>query len=123
MSSLGQKEHCYTETAVTSELHEHAGMEHRHSRRRRSMAVRTPRMEREQCTKHAETNEHEREEHLLEVNRDVVHPSNFKHVHRRGTTAEVNAEDAKDEQRRTAHEHQGQLHGRIFLMAAAPNAD
>ena len=44
-------------------------------------------------------------------------------VHRLRPGAEVDAQDAAEQQGRPAHEHQRQLHGRILLAAAAPDAD
>ena len=40
ISGIGQQIHGNTETAVASELHQHTGMQHRHSRRCGSMTVR-----------------------------------------------------------------------------------
>jgi hypothetical protein len=44
-------------------------------------------------------------------------------VHRLRPGTEVDAQDAAEQQGRPAHEHQRQLHGRILLAAAAPDAD
>ena len=87
------------------------------------MAVGTPRVEREQGAKHTETDEYEREEHVLYVGRYVVVSGNLHHVHGGSTVEEVYSEDTENEQGRTSHEHQRKLHGGILLVAAAPYAD
>ena len=68
-------------------------------------------MEREHCTQHAETDEDEREEHLLDGYWNVVHLCNLNNVHGGGTREIVDAEDADDKQCGSTHEHQRELHG------------
>ena len=80
-------------------------------------------MEGEQGPEHAKADEDEGEEDVLDIVGDVVVGRNLHHVHGRGTVEEVDAEDAEDEQGGASHEHQGELHGRILLLAATPNAD
>ena len=80
-------------------------------------------MEREQRAKHAETDEHEREQHVLNGCRDVVVVRNLKDVHRRSTVEEVDAYQAKDDERRTAHKHQRKLHGCILLATRTPETN
>ena len=80
-------------------------------------------MEREQRAQHAETHEHQREPDALLGNGNVVQRGDLLNVHRRGARTEVDAQNADQQQRRTAHEHQRQLHGGVFLAPAAPDAD
>ena len=77
-------------------------------------------MEGEKGTQHTEADEDEGEEHLLCLHGDVVHLCNLQYVHRCGTAEEIDAEDADDEEGRTTHQHQRELHGCIFLVAATP---
>ena len=54
-------------------------------------------------------------------------PGDLQKVHRVvtafGTGEEIDTEDTHQQQRGTAHQHQGQLHGRVFLAARAPHPD
>ena len=119
---LRHQVHRHAETAVTAQLHQHPGMEHRHRRRSRGMAVGTPRMEREQRAQHAEPDEDQRKPDILLRERNAVQLRDFQNIHRRRPGAEIDAQNADQQQRRTAHEHQRQLHGGILLAAAAPDA-
>ena len=120
---FGHEVHRHAETTVAAQLHQHAGMEHRHGRRGRSMAVGAPRMEGEQGAQHAEPDEDQREPDILLRQGNVMQLRDLQDIHRRGPGTEVDAQDADQQQRRTAHEHQRQFHGGILLAAAAPHAD
>ena len=52
-----------------------------------------------------------------------MHGGNLVDIHCGGTAEEVDAENTDNQQCRTSHKHQGELHGCIFLVAAAPYAD
>ena len=98
-------------------------MEHRHGRRGTRMTVGRPCVEREQGAQDAKPDEKEREENVLNLCGNVGHGSYLVNVHRGGSAEEVYGQDADDEQGRTAHEHQGELHGCIFLGSGSPYAD
>ena len=87
------------------------------------MTVGRPCVEREHGTEHSKSDEDEGEEHLLYLRGNVVHGGYLVDIHRCGSTEEVDAENTDDEKCRTSHKHQGELHGCIFLVAAAPYAD
>ena len=103
-------------------------MEHRHSGRGRGMTIGRPCVEREQGSQHTEADEDEGEEGILNGHRNGVRRlGDGVDVHGEHAAVDavevVDAEDAKDEQGRAAHQHQGQLHGRILLAARAPHAN
>ena len=92
------------------------------------MTVGAPCVEREEGSEHTETDEHHGEEHLLQVYGNEARCGGYLgDVHRISAAErpveEVDAQDADDEQCRTAHEHQRQFHGCILFLAAAPHAD
>ena len=82
-----------------------------------------PCVEREQSTKYTETNEHKREQHVLNGCRDVVVVCNLKDAHCRGTIEEVDTYQAEDDEGRTAHKHQRKLHGCILLATRTPETN
>ena len=120
-STFRHKVHGHTETAITTELHQYTGMKHGYSCRCRSMTVRTPCVEREQGTQHTESQEDKWEEKFLHLGRDVT-LSDFKNVHGIGTGTVEDTQDTNQQEGRTTHEHQGELHGCIFLLSASPNS-
>ena len=120
---LRQQVHRHAETAVPAELHQHPGVEHRHGRRGRGVAVGAPGVEGEQGPQHAEAHEDEREPDELFGEGYVVQPGDLHDVHRLGARTEIDAQYADQQEGRAAHEHQRQLHGRILLAAAAPDTD
>ena len=80
-------------------------------------------MEGEQSTQHTESDEDEGEERILNLLGNVVHSSNLVDIHR-GVTAEVvDTQHAENQQSRTTHQHQRQLHGRILLAARTPHTN
>ena len=87
------------------------------------MTVRAPRMEGEQGAQHAKSQEGEWEPDALLFNRYVVQGGYFGEVHRGGAATVVDAQDAYQQEGRTAHQHQRQLHGGVFLAARTPYAD
>ena len=87
------------------------------------MTIRRPCVEREQGTQHTEADEDEGEEHLLNLNGDIVHSSNLVDVHRRSAAEEVDAKNTDNQQGRTTHQHECQLHGRVLLATRAPNTN
>ena len=92
------------------------------------MTVGRPCVEGEEGSKHAEANEDEGEKCLLDgYGNKMRRGSYLVDVHGERTailTVEVvDAEDTEDEQCRTAHEHEGQLHGCILLLARTPDAN
>ena len=123
MGCLGHQVDGHTEAAISAELHEHACVEHRHSRGGRGVTVGRPCVEREERAKHAESDEDEREEYLLYVNGNIVHGSNLLDVHCRCTAEIVDSEDSDDKQGRASHKHQSELHGSILLVSATPHTD
>ena len=121
VSSLGHQEYGNTETSVTSEFHQHAGMQHRHGGRRRSVTVGRPCVEREHRTQHAKPYKRSDKQSVLPFQINTV-CGYFHKIHRLAGMI-VNAKDADQQQCRTAHQHQSKLHGSIILVAAAPYAD
>ena len=84
-------------------------------------------MEREQRAKHTETYERKREPDVLLTQGNLVGAAsmvcNFKNVERLAACTVEDSENAAHKQRGTSHKHKRQLHGRIFLVAAAPYSD
>ena len=127
VGGFGHEVHGNAEAAVTSQLHEHAGVEHGYGGRRGGVTVGAPGVEGEEGTEHTETDEGQGEPDVLlsEVNgmgtaRVVGYLDD---VHRLSAGTVEDAENAAHEEGGTAHEHQGELHGGVFLLAAAPYAD
>ena len=87
------------------------------------MTIGRPCVEREHGTEHTKSDKDEGEEHLLNFNGNVVQGCNLKHIHGGGTREEIDAQDSQNEQCRTTHEHERELHGRIFLGTTSPHAD
>ena len=79
-------------------------------------------MEGKQGSQYAKAYEDEGKEHLLYVNRNVVHGSNLVDVHCGGAAEVVDAQYAENQERRAPHQHQRQLHGSILLVARPPHA-
>ena len=48
---------------------------------------------------------------------------NFQQVHTGGTGTEVDTQNTNQQECRTTHQHQCQLHGRVFLSSTAPYTD
>ena len=91
------------------------------------MTVRTPGVEREHGSEDTESDKRETEEKILpaRVNRIVVGylenvPGELSALRR---TVPIDTEKTEHQEGRTAHQHQGQLHCRIFLAARAPHTD
>ena len=80
-------------------------------------------MEGEQGAQHTETDEDEGEEHLLDVDGDIVHSSYLVDVHGGSTTEVVDAQQTDNQQGGTSHQHQRQLHGSILLVAGTPDTN
>ena len=97
-------------------------MKHRYGSRRRSVTVGAPCVEGEQCAQYAESQESHREEDLLVFGRDFQ-LRDFKHVHGFGSGTVEDTQDTDEQECRATHQHQGQLHGRIFFSAASPHTD
>ena len=81
-------------------------------------------MEWEQRTEDTETDEEQWEEHVLHALRNRVGTigmvSDIQDFEGLSTTVEVDTQDTDDEECRTTHQHQGQLHGRILLRTTTP---
>ena len=123
---LGHQEDRHAKTTISAELHQHPRMQHRNGRRRRSVTVRRPRVEREHRAEHSETDERQREEQVLRAHRNRMF-GDFENIHRQltafGRRMKIDAEDADQQQRRTSHQHQRQFHRRILFPAGSPHAD
>ena len=87
------------------------------------MTVRRPCVEGEQRTQHTKTDEDEGEEHLLRLYGNVVHGSNLIDIHGGGTAEVIDTQNTDNQQSRASHQHQGQLHGCILLIARAPDTN
>ena len=123
VGSLRHQEHGDAEATVTSQFHQYTGMQHGHSRRRRSMTVGAPCVEREQGAQYAETDEGQREPDALLFDGNVVQACNLQQVHGRCARTEVDAQDADQQEGRATHQHQRQLHGGVFLVTGTPHAN
>ena len=128
IGGFGHQIHGNAEAAVASELHEHAGVEHRNCRGGGSMTVGRPGVEGEHGTEDTETCEGEDEPEVLETARlegvgtaGVV--GDVDDVHRSSAGAVVDTEDTAHQEGGTSHQHQRKLHGRVLLLARTPYAD
>ena len=116
---LRHQEYRHTETAVAAQLHQYAGMQHRDRSRRRGMAVGRPRMERKERSEHSETDECQAEYPILMIHGNTE-LRNLHDIHRGRPGGEVDAENPRQQEGRTAHEHQRQLRGGIDLLSGTP---
>ena len=123
LGGFGHEVHGDAETSVTAEFHQYAGMEHGYGGGSGRVTVGAPGMEGEEGSQYTESEEGQREPDALLCQRNVVQGGDFLQVHGGGTGPVVDAEDADEQEGGTAHEHQGELHGGIFLAAAAPYTD
>ena len=98
-------------------------MQHGDGSRCRGMTVGAPCVERKECAQYAESQEGEREPDALLCERDVVQPGYFEDVHCRPAGTEEYAQNTDQQESRTTHQHQGQLHGCVFLASRAPYTD
>ena len=127
VGSLGHEVHGNAEAAVATQLHEYAGMQHRHGRGGRSVTVGAPCVEGEEGSEHTETDEGEGEPEALLGKGNGMGAArvvgNLDNVHGLATGTVEDAEDAAHEEGRAAHEHEGELHGCILLAATTPHAN
>ena len=79
-------------------------------------------MEGKECSQHTESQEDHREEDTLHFGRYLV-LHDFQDIHRLGSGSVVDAQDTNQQEGRTTHQHQGQLHGSVFLAAASPHTN
>ena len=86
------------------------------------MTVRAPGMEGEQGSQHTESQEDGREENALHLGRYLV-VDNFKNIHGLCSGTVVDTQDSDEQEGRSTHQHQRQLHGGIFLLSASPYSD
>ena len=91
------------------------------------MTVGAPCVEGEEGTENAEADEGHREPNALLGEVDGMGAAHVvgdvNDVHGLATGTIEDTEDAAHEEGRSAHEHEGQFHGGIFFLAAAPDAD
>ena len=91
------------------------------------MAVGAPCVEGEHGAENTEAYECHREEECLPAMRDGAVAGDLEDVPCQlsalGSRVVIDADEAEHEECRAAHEHQGQLHGRVVLAARAPYAD
>ena len=86
------------------------------------MTVGRPCVEREHSAEDAETDESANEQGILPSSVDARTLHDFDDVHRFAGMI-VDAEDADEQESRTTHKHERELHSRVVLVAATPNAD
>ena len=67
LGAVGQQHDAHAQGGERAQLHQHAGVEHGHGRRRGHVAVGRPVVEGEDAAQHREAKEDEREDQLLEV--------------------------------------------------------
>ena len=90
------------------------------------MTIRRPGVEREQCAQHSKSNEKEGKEKFLDLNRNMNLGNRKKAEGQLATVRvgiEIQSQQSHQDQCRTTHQHQGQLHGRIFPRTAPPDTD
>ena len=127
VGGLGQEVHGNAETAVTTELHEHTGVEHRNGRGGGGVTIGRPCVEGEECAEHTEADEGHREPKQLPVVGNGVRAAgvvgDLDDVHRVTAGAVEDAEDTTHQEGRTTHEHEGELHRGVFFSTGSPHAD
>jgi hypothetical protein len=122
LTMAGQQSHAEPNYAVRAELHEHAGVQHRHRRGRRRVAVRRPRMQRPDASEDAETDV-EGEEHPRLQRRIELLRGHRQERERPLAGSDVEGKDADQDERRPEQQVQRQLHRRVFLGADASPAE
>ena len=123
LRGFGHQIHGDAETSVTAQFHQYARMQHGNGSRCGCVTVGAPCVEREQSAQHTETKEGKREPDALLLDRDIVQLGYFQQVHGGGAAAEVDTQDTDQQESGTAHKHQCQFHGGIFLASRAPYAN
>ena len=101
---FGHQVHRHAEAAVAAQLHQHAGVEHRHGGRCRCVTVGAPGVEREEGAQHAEADEDHREPDVLLREGNVVQRGDLVQVHRLRPGTEVDAQDAAEQHCRNIEE-------------------
>ena len=86
------------------------------------MTVGTPGVERKESSQYTKTDKGKREEPPLQFVRNML-TRNVKNVHACRSRIEIDTQYPDEQQGRTTHQHQGQLHGCIFFFTGAPNSD
>ena len=122
LAALGHDLEAEADDAERAELHQHASMQHRHGRGRGGVAVRRPRVEREDAAQRAAAEHDEREHNLLE-RRVVGRVEQGRQVERAEARLGEDAEDGGEDQDRRRDEHHHQLHRAVFAPARAPHRD
>ena len=91
------------------------------------MTVGTPGVEGEHGSEHTETDKSHREKELLPSGRDRVVGNDLEDIPCQrlagGSRVIVDTDQTEHQESRAAHEHKGELHGRIVLVARAPHSD
>ena len=95
----GQQHHANAQRSKRAELHQYAGMKHRHCGRRGHVPVRAPVVEREDARQHSEAKENKREPETLEVRREM-RILQCKHVERVHAGRKVHCQRADNRQHR-----------------------
>ena len=124
---IGQEVHGNTEATIATEFHQHTCVKHGYGRRRGGVTVGTPSVEGEEGTKNAKADESHREPNALlgqgNSRGTACVVSNVEDVHRIGTCSKIDTEDTHHQEGRTAHKHERQFHGRVFLATTTPDTD
>ena len=123
LCGFGHQVHGDAEAAVAAQLHQYACMQHTDGGRCGCMTVGAPGMEREQSAQHAETEEGKREPDALLLHGNIVQLGYLQQVHGGGAATEVDTEDTDKQESGTAHQHQRQFHGSVFLASRTPYAN
>ena len=84
------------------------------------MTVRTPCVEREKGAQYTEAEESQREPDALLCKRYVVQLRDFEEVHSGCSRTEIDSENTDQQEGRTTHQHESQLHGCIFFTSRSP---
>ncbi len=131
IGSLRHEVHGHTEASVTTQLHKHTSMEHRHGGRGTGMTVGAPGMEGEHGAEDTEADKAHREEEILPAFGDTLClldvACDIDDVPGKGLSlgrgVVIDTDEAEHKEGGTAHQHQGELHRRIFLASGAPDSD
>gem|GEM_PF-3035083 len=91
------------------------------------MTIGRPCVEREHGAQHAKSHKGEREQIVLPLVRNSIVVRYLQQVHRQGLSLgramEINANETQHQEGRTTHEHEGEFHGTVVLVATTPHTN
>ena len=122
-----QQSHAHPHDTVGAELHQHAGVKHRDRRRRRSVAIGRPRVQRPDTGEDPESDVEGQEHPALEATIER-HALEVEERERADAGRCVQGEDSDQDERRTEEQIERQLHRRVLFrpdtcLAVRPGED